>query len=415
MTPALGLPQEAYAWALSDLPGISPVRLVALLRQDPPEAAWGRVLRGEVVRPAPSPQTRVMGARPTWADVAARRDLGRGWAAIRSAGIGVTYLGCAGLAATLSEDPEPPGVLFWLGDLTALDRPCVAIVGTRHCTGYGRAVAIELGRDLAECGICVVSGLALGIDGAAHVGALAAGGAGPLGVAASGVDMPYPRRHADLWRRVVAAGAVISETAPGRPAQAWRFPARNRLIAALARAVVVVESHASGGSMLTVAAAAERGIDVLAVPGPITSASSAGTNQLLHEGLTPVRHAGDVLAALGDLRPWPPPSRPTRCSGPASGSGGSRGSEATRHSGPPMTGVVSTERPARPARPAEGLRLEPAVRQVLSAIDRTSTATSVIADRTGLPIGPLSSVLLHLETLGLIRSQGMWWERCPEP
>jgi DNA processing protein len=201
------------------------------------------------------------------------------------------------------------------------------------------------------------------------------------------------------------SGAIISEAAPGQPAQSWRFPARNRIIAALAQAVVVVESHAAGGSMLTVAAAADRGIDVLAVPGPVTSASSAGTNQLLHEGVAPVRDAGDVLAALGDLRPWPPPARP----GPSDGQ-----PKAKRQRGPahvqPSPPIAEALRPTS-ASWGRPVRLEPPERRVLNSVDRTPTSTGVIADRTGLPIGALSVVLLHLEGLGLVRGEGTWWER----
>ncbi|MDQ1394003.1 MAG: processing protein, partial [Acidimicrobiaceae bacterium] len=317
VTGASALPPEAYAAALAGLPGIGPVRLVALFREDPPEVVWRRVLTGDVRRPAPSPGSRQGGPRATWAEVAGRKDVGRRWDEIRAAKIQVAYFNGVGFPAVFVDDPEPPGVLFWKGDLDpVLAGPRVAIVGTRQCSGYGRAVAAELGHDLAGCGVCIVSGLALGIDGAAHSGALTAvEGAGPLGVAASAVDRPYPRRHSELWVRVAAAGAVLSEAAPGQPAQSWRFPARNRMIAALARVVVVVESHAAGGSMLTVAAAADRGIEVLAVPGPVNSPASVGTNQLLHEGVGPARHAGDVLAALGDLRSWPPsapsPVRPS--------------------------------------------------------------------------------------------------------
>jgi DNA processing protein len=341
--------------------------------------------------------------------VAGRKDVGRRWDEIRAAKIQVAYFNGVGFPAVFVDDPEPPGVLFWKGDLDpVLAGPRVAIVGTRQCSGYGRAVAAELGHDLAGCGVCIVSGLALGIDGAAHSGALTAvEGAGPLGVAASAVDRPYPRRHSELWVRVAAAGAVLSEAAPGQPAQSWRFPARNRMIAALARVVVVVESHAAGGSMLTVAAAADRGIEVLAVPGPVNSPASVGTNQLLHEGVGPARHAGDVLAALGDLRSWPPsapsPVRPSASKSSrraVSTNGGTRSSESTR--------------PGQGPSPALG-RLQhlgtPELR-VLRSIDRTPTPTSLIADRTGLPIGPLSVVLLHLESLGVVRGEGMWWERC---
>lgn len=390
------LPPEAFATALSRLPGMGPARLVALLRGEPPESAWDRVLSGQVRRPDQVGAKTSGGPRVAWVDAARRRDVGADWRAALAAGIQVAYVGGPEFPRPLADDPDPPGVIFWLGDLTILDRPCVALIGTRQCTSYGRAVAIELGRDLAASGVCVVSGLALGIDGAAHQGALmAAGGAGPLGVAASGVDCPYPSRHADLWGRVAAAGAVISEAAPGQPAQRWRFPARNRLIAGLARAVVVVESHAAGGSMLTVGAAADRGIDILAVPGPVNSPASTGTNQLLSEGVAPARHAGDVLAALGDFRPWPAqPASPAR---PLS----------RRATGGDTRGQVAMWDAAAPLAPPLG----PAARSVLRAIAHTPTATSVIADRTGLSIGVLSSVLLHLEGLDLVRGQGTWWER----
>lgn len=180
-----------------------------------------------------------------------------------------------------------------------------------------------MGRDLAAAGICVVSGLALGIDGAAHAGALSFGqdvtgstsrrGTGatgaapapPAGVGASGVDVPYPRRQTRLWEQVAQIGVILSETPPGRPAQAWRFPARNRIIAALSQMVVVVESHQAGGSLITAEAAIYRGIDVRAVPGPVRSPASAGSNQLLHDGPAPVRNAQDVLDGLGIFLPGP--------------------------------------------------------------------------------------------------------------
>ena len=404
------LPGEAFAAALADLPGMGPARLVTLLREDTPESVWGGVLSGDVRRPDRRPGSAGVGKRTPWSEVAARRDVGRRWTAIEAAGIQVAYVGGPGFPDPLVDDPEPPGVLFSVGDLGVLARPCVAIIGTRQCTGYGRSVAEELGRDLAESGVCVVSGLALGIDGAAHHGALAAvAGTGPLGVAASGVDVPYPRQHSALWRRVAEVGAIVSETAPRQPAQSWRFPARNRLIAGLSRAVVVVESHAAGGSMLTVSAAADRGVDVLAVPGPVTSQASIGTNQLLHEGLAPVRHAGDVLAALGDLRPWPPKAH-AQGSPKSSPRRADNGSEP-RHRPGQLAGLADEMSSA----PRSGPRLESPERRVLDSIDMTPTATSAIADRTGLPIGALSVVLLRLEALGLVRGQGMWWERRATP
>ncbi len=270
----------------------------------------------------------------------------------------MTWPGRPDYPSALVNDPERPGVLFWRGDLRHLARPCVAVVGTRRATLDGRSVAFELGRDLAAAGICVVSGLALGIDGAAHAGALRSArasvargagaiGAGPAGVAASGVDVPYPRRHAGLWEQVVTSGVMLSETLPGRPAQAWRFPARNRIIAGLAAMVVVVESHAAGGSLITAEAAMARGIEVRVVPGPVHSSASAGSNQLLYDGPGPVRNAQDVLDGLGIfLAPRRPRSRP-----PARHAGAGGGGHAPV---PPPSDRGLTPRRERPRRRRRG-------------------------------------------------------------
>ena len=162
--------------------------------------------------------------------------------------------------------------------------------------------------------------------------------------------------------------------------------------------------------MLTVAAAADRGIDVLAVPGPVTSASSAGTNQLLYEGLAPVRHAGDVLAALGDLRPWPPTAPAAAPSKRGARPSAASGKPGDRRGDRPGSGSRTWDAPV----PEAVADLDPSERRVLDTIDRTPTATSVIADRTGLPVGALSVVLLHLEARGLVRGEGAWWERYAE-
>ena len=161
-----------------------------------------------------------------------------------------------------------------------------------------------------------VSGLALGIDGAAHLGCLDGGGPA-VGVVATGLDVVYPRRHALLWERVASEGVLVSEAPLGTSAERWRFPARNRLIAALALAVVVVESRRRGGSMLTVDSAIERQTDVLAVPGSVRSGASEGPNQLLAEGCPVVRDATDVLVALGSAVPLSDPAGRGAGAGPA--------------------------------------------------------------------------------------------------
>jgi DNA processing protein len=222
-------------------------------------------------------------------------------AAHRAAGVRVLLLDDPDYPEAIRIDHEPPAVLFVHGDLALLSGPRVAVVGTRRCTGSGAAVARDLGRELAAAGVAVVSGLALGIDGAAHAGALTGGerAGPPIGVIGCGHDRPYPRQHTALWGAVRARGMMVGECPLGTPPASWRFPARNRVIAALADVLVVVESHAVGGSLLTVQEAIDRDVPVMAVPGSVRSPATAGTNQLLADGCPPVRDLDDVLVALG--------------------------------------------------------------------------------------------------------------------
>jgi DNA processing protein len=207
-------------------------------------------------------------------------------------------------------DPEPPALLFALGELDLLGEvPAVAVVGTRRCTALGRTVAYRMGSDIARAGGVVVSGLALGVDGAAHRGALDHDG-GVIGVVGSGLDVVYPRANRPLWDDVAERGLLLSESPAGTRPDRWRFPARNRLIAALGEAVVVVESHRRGGALSTVDEAIDRDRPVMAVPGSVLSAASDGTNALLVDGAIPVRDAADVLDYLG-YRTAPAPGRAT--------------------------------------------------------------------------------------------------------
>jgi DNA processing protein len=203
--------------------------------------------------------------------------------------------------AILAADPEAPAVLFVRGTLDVLAARRVAVIGTRAATASGRRLARDLGHDLARHGVCVVSGLARGIDVAAHRGALSVTdvGTGPVAVVAGGLDRPYPREHAGEWNDVARHGALVGESPPGTTSDAFRFPLRNRIIAALSEVLVVVESRARGGSMLTVEHAMRRGIQVMAVPGSPSNVTSEGTNALLVDGCAPVRDASDVLDALG--------------------------------------------------------------------------------------------------------------------
>ena len=195
---------------------------------------------------------------------------------------------------------DPPPRLYARGaaEVTLLAEPAVAIVGARACSAYGRSVTRSLARELAAAGLVVVSGMARGIDGEAHRGALEGGGR-TVAVLGCGIDRDYPAAHAELARRIGEDGLVLSEYEPGVEPAPWRFPARNRIIAGLCNAAVVVEARERSGALITADFALEEGRDVLAVPGEITSALSAGTNALLKLGATPVTSAADVLELYG--------------------------------------------------------------------------------------------------------------------
>ena len=195
---------------------------------------------------------------------------------------------------------DAPSGLFLrgAGDAELLARPSVAVVGARACSGYGAQVARTLGRDLAGAGVVVVSGLARGVDAEAHRGALEAGGP-TVAVLGCGIDRDYPAAHAELARRIAETWLVVSEYALGVEPAPWRFPARNRIVAGLTRATVVVEARERSGALITADFALEEGREVYACPGEITSALSVGTNALLKLGATPLTEAGDLLELFG--------------------------------------------------------------------------------------------------------------------
>lgn len=400
--------ESAFAASLAALPGMGPATLVGILSEHGPAEAWEAIRAGRLLRPERRPRpsddqmaflasaaagTRRAERRPLpWITAASKMDPRRAWAASAAKGVRVTWWRGPGYPQALVGDPQPPGVLFWVGDLEALIRPRVAIVGTRSATPGGLSVAFDMGYELSAAGVCVVSGLALGIDGAAHAGAIRAmregAEAGPVGVAASGVDVPYPPRHAKLWAEVVRCGAVISETPPGRPAQAWRFPARNRVIAGLVQMVVVVESHMTGGSLITAEAAIERGVEVRVVPGPVQSPASAGTNQLLYDGPGPVRDAQDVLDGLGLLRPDP----------------------TTAVRGPRRPRPITAGHPGSPVG-AQAVPLDRSARSLLELIDWTGATVGLLVERSGLGPAAVAQGLERLAAAGLATEKGGWWSR----
>jgi len=367
------LPEEAYAAALAALPGMGPARLARALVADgrAPSEAWAGVGAGRLFDVGPA------AIRAAWRRSAAATDVAAGWAALAAAGVGVHVWGRPGYPEALAADHEAPAVVFSRGDVGALEGRRVAIVGSRDCTRYGRETAFALGRDLAAAGAGVVSGLALGVDGAAHSGALRASVAPPVAVVGSGLDVVYPRRNAGLWRDVAAAGVILSEAPLGTPPEAWRFPVRNRIIAALAEVVVVVESRHRGGSRHTVEAASARDRPVMAVPGPVRSPGSELPNALLAEGCHPARDALDVLMALNL-------ATPLRATGGAGSSGDSR---------PPPDDTG---------------------RAVLDALGWERATFEQVVLTTGRSPAEVSVVLAHLEQAGWVAGSGGWWEQRAE-
>jgi DNA processing protein len=222
--------------------------------------------------------------------------------------LGLRFLGRSdpGFPPLLRAIHDPPPGLFLRGNAEAalLALPAVAIVGARACSAYGRQIARSVSRELASAGLVVVSGLARGVDAEAHRGALDAGGS-TVAVLGCGIDRDYPAANRELARQIAASGLVVSEYAPGVEPAPWRFPARNRIVAGLCSAAVVVEARERSGALITADFALEEGREVFAVPGEITSALSAGSNALLRLGATPLTRAEDVLESFGLTAPEP--------------------------------------------------------------------------------------------------------------
>lgn len=402
---AVGLPDEAYLCALASLPDATPARLRAVAHLAPRDALeaiaagrwhWVPQLAELLDRPVRRARARSGGSsigaehptrspvgdgdgRAAWQRAAAAADPEAAWDHHRQLEVGVWPLASPDMPAAFATDLEPPPVIFLRGDPSLLHGANVAIVGTRRCTRYGRDIARGLGRDLAERGFGVVSGLAAGIDAAAHQGVLEAGGGSfardgsdglgrPVGVVGTGLDVPYPRSNAELWHRVADTGVLCSEYPLGTPPAPWRFPARNRLIVAASDVVVVVESHGAGGALITAREALARGRTVLSVPGPIHSPASVGTNALLSEGAHPCLGLDDVVCALG------------------------------LSVGEPDARVVD----AAPA----GLDAE-----VLDALGWVPASLDQLALRTGAPLPQLSLVLTRLVAAGAVADHAGFYER----
>jgi DNA processing protein len=353
--------ERPYWIALSLVPGIGPVSFARLLaRYGSARRAWGAGARmlADVPR-APAGATDVLRRLRRSGPTVITRGLER---RLRLLGAQLLTPLDTGYPPALGSVPAPPPVLYLAGDADALHVPAVAVVGTRRPTGYGRSCATEIADELARAGLAVVSGLALGIDGEAHQAALAAHGR-TIAVLPSPLDRIYPPRHRELAARIaVSGGALLTELPPGQAVGRPDFARRNRLIAGLSRATVVVEAPDRSGALLTASAAIDIGRELYAVPGPIDSRTSSGTNRLI----------ADHLASLV-TSPW----------ALLTGLGVGRG-----------------ERPVVAASLSEPEAL------ALGTLLRRSGSIEELVTRTGVSAGALAGALTMLEARGLVTSYG---------
>lgn len=281
---------------LNDLPNIGPVTLNRLLQEfgnDPVEILSAPRRRLETVKGV-GPETSE--ALTNWRT---HFDLAREEERLAKTGTAFITTRDPGYPKLLKEIHDPPIGLYRKGDYL-FDQPCIAVIGSRRTTLYGQTVAKKLGADLARLGFCVVSGLARGIDTAAHEGALSVGGR-TAAVLGCGIDIVYPPENLGLYRQIAETGAVLSEFPFGRKADKQTFPMRNRVVSGMCEAIVVVESDVSGGAMITAKFAGEQGRLLYAVPGRIDQPSSAGCHQLIRDGATLFTHVDDILNELNYL------------------------------------------------------------------------------------------------------------------
>ena len=293
---------------------------------------------------------------------------------LRHLGASIVPIGTGAYPARLAAIASPPPVLYCRGDPLLLDRAQIAIVGARAATRGGRERARALARDLAACGLVVTSGLALGIDAAAHRGALDAA-APSVAVLATGPERIYPRSNSGLARELLESGALVTERAPGTPPLPGNFPRRNRLISGLGLGVLVVEASLRSGSLITARLAADEGREVFAVPGSVDSALSRGCHALLRDGAKLVESVVDVLDEIAHVAP---PGGPT---------------------GPPIHSKLAVRNDS-----VVGGHLDDSERIVVDALGHDPAGIDQLVDHTGLTAGRLASILLTLEIDGRIEA-----------
>jgi DNA processing protein len=298
-----------------------------------------------------------------------------------------------GFPEVLRQIPDGPTALFAYGDLALLDRPAVAVVGSRDHSAYGASVCREMSTGAAAAGLAVISGMARGLDAIAHAAALEADGA-TIGILGNGLGVIYPAANRELYERVAAHGLLLTEFPPGERPRVGYFPRRNRLISALARVTVVIEAANGSGTLITVGTALAQGKDVMAVPGPITSPTSVGTNRLIRDGAEPLLELADLLAHYPEV-------------GPAAVPAGS----ATRRLGGSAEAPSAVAPPSLlPEPPAD---LDPSERRLFDQLLAESCGVDELITRTALPTPVALVALSVLELRGLVRQSRGRFELSP--
>ncbi len=362
--------QHSYRLALYSLPGMTRTRFRAILAHTRDERiAWRNL--------SDLPDRLVGGKNPgerraAWIRGSREWDFEAELTRLRRAGIKLLARGDPFYPEPLGATFDPPELLFILGELPVEARACVALVGSRKATAYGKGVAAGLARDLIAAGVAVVSGAAYGIDAAAHRGALEAGGP-TIAVLGCGLDVVYPPQHAGLYRDIAGRGCLLSEYPPGTQPLRQHFPERNRIIAGLSQAVVVVEAAARSGALITADFAMEEGRDVWAVPGQLGNPLSASPHKLIQEGAWLCTCAQDIL---DDIR-FP----------------------AAQHSRFVLPGSPG-------GRPSAGLQLGRHDKIVLQALTEQELYLDDLADLTSLEWGELFEILTRLRIAGLVQDSG---------
>lgn len=356
-------PERVAYVTLALTPGVGPTRLGALL------AACGSA-RGALSAPCAFLRG-VAGVSLAAATAIAERTLADGeqvLAEVERLGATALLPDDEGFPPALRDIPEPPALLFALGDLSLAARPMAAIVGSRNHSAYGAAACRLIATAVARAGGVVVSGMARGLDAAGHRAALDAGG-GTIGVLGNGLGVVYPAANRALYDAVAAHGLLLTELPPGERPHAGSFPRRNRLISGLARVTVVVEAALGSGALITADCALEQGREVLAVPGPITSRTSAGTNRLIRDGATPLLEPADLFHHFPEI---------------AVAAGTNWDGVAGQHPGPELgSGAMAL---------ADAVGFDP-------------IHIDALAERLGRPAGELLGALCALELAGLVEQQ----------